>query len=143
MDSGSNIGGRNPTWKYCTHVEGNRNGIICNYCGLVIRSGGITRFKFHLSHSDTHSNTKTCPNVPPEVKQEMRQLLNKKNKEKTKKAIDIEEIRAELRGTMGGRDRHLIDDDEEEEEEEEKDVYMCPGDMTPDQRAEFRAACCA
>ena len=57
-----------------------------------------------------------------------------------KKTVDIEEIRAELRGTMGGRDRHLIDEDEEEEEE---DIYMYPGDMTPDERAEFRAACYA
>ena len=41
---------------------------------------------------------------------------------------------------MGGRDRHLIDDDEDEEEEEE-DVYMYPGDMTPNERADFRVAC--
>ena len=53
-----------------------------------------------------------------------------------KKAADIEEIRAELRGTMGGRDRRLIDDDAGEEEEEE-DVYMYPGDMTLDERANF------
>ena len=75
--------------------------------------------------------------MPPEVKQEMKQLLDQKNKEKAKKAADIEEIRAELRGTIGGRDRHLIDDDEDEEE----DVYMYPGDMTHDERADFRAAC--
>ena len=74
--------------------------------------------------------------MPLEVKQEMRQLLDQKNKEKAKKAADIEEIRAKLRGTMGGRDRHLIDDEEEEEEEEE-DVYMYPGDMAPNERAEF------
>ena len=74
--------------------------------------------------------------MPPEVKQEMRQLLDHKNKEKAKKAADIEEICAELRGTMGGRDRHLINDDEDEEEEE-KDVYMYPGDMAPDERANF------
>ena len=87
---------------------------------------------------------KKCPNVPPEVKQEIRQLLDQKNKEKVKKATDIEEIRAELRGTMGGRDRHLIDDDDDEdEEEEEEDVYMYPRDMTPDERADFRAVCCA
>ena len=60
--------------------------------------------------------------MPPEVKQEMRQLLDLKNKEEVKKIVDIEEIRAELRGTMGGRDRHLIDEDEEEEE---KDIYIC------------------
>ena len=136
MASGSHIEGRDPAWKYCTHMEGNRNGTVCNYCGLVIRSGVITRFKYHLAHSDPHSNTKKCPNVPPEVKQEMRQLLDHKNKEKAKKAADIEEICAKLRGTMGGRDRHLINDDEDEKEEE-KDVYMYPGDMTPDERANF------
>ena len=106
----------------------------------MIRSGGITRFKYHLSHSDPHSNTKKCPNVPPEVKQEMRQLLDQKNKEKAKKAVDIEKIRAELRGIMRGRNRHLIDDDEDEDEEEE-DVYIYPGDMTPDERADFQAVC--
>ena len=71
MDSGSDIGGRDSIWKYCIHVEGNRNGVVCNYCGLVIKSGGITRFKFHLSHSNPHSNIKKCPNVPLKVKQEM------------------------------------------------------------------------
>ena len=127
MDSGNNIGSRDPTWKYCTHVEGNRNGTICNYCGLVIKSGEITHFKFHLSHSYLHSNTKKCPNVHPEVKQEMRQLLDQKNKAKAKKTTNIKEIRTELRGIMGGRHRHLIDEDEEEEED---DVYMYPSDMT-------------
>ena len=38
---------------------------------------------------------------------------------------------------------HLIDDDEDEEEEEEEgeDVYMYSADMTPDEIAEFIAAC--
>ena len=80
MNSGCNIGGRDSAWKYCTHVEKNINGTICNYCGLVIRSCGITHFKFHLSHSDPYSNIKKCPDVSPEVKQEMRQLLDQKNK---------------------------------------------------------------
>ena len=82
----------------------------------MIKSSGITRFKFHLSHSDPRSNKKKkCSNVPPELKQEMRQLLNQKNKVKAKKTADIKEIRAELRGTMGGCRKHLIDDDEDEE----------------------------
>ena len=137
MDSGSNSGGRDPAWKYRTHVEGNRNCTIYKNCGFVIKSCGITRFKFYLSHADPHSNTKKCPNVPPEVKQEIRQLLDQKNKAKAKKAIDIE-IRAKLRGTMGGLDRHLINEDEDEDEEEdEDDVYMYPANMTPDERAEF------
>ncbi|KAL6330663.1 hypothetical protein AAG906_003274 [Vitis piasezkii] len=30
---------RDPTWKYCSLVEGNRNGTICNFCGLLMKSG--------------------------------------------------------------------------------------------------------
>ena len=114
---------------------------------MVIKSGGITRFKFHLSHTDPHSNSKKCPNVPPEVKKEMRQLLVEMNKAKAKKATNIEEIRSELRGTMGGSHRHLFDDDDgdddddEENEEEDDDVYMYPADMNPDERADYWAAC--
>ena len=96
IDSGSNIGDRDPALKYCIHVEGIEIVQYAIYCDLVINSGGITRFKFHLSHSDLYSNTKKCSNVPSEVKQEMRQLLDQKNKAKAKRVIDIEEILAEL-----------------------------------------------
>ena len=64
----------------------------------------------------------------------MRQLLEQKNKAKVKKVANIEEIRAELRGTMGGRHKHFIDEDEE-------DVCMYLVDTTLDERAEFRVAC--
>ena len=37
---------------------------------------------------------------------------------------------------MGGSHGHFIDEDKEEE-----DVYMNLTDMTPDEEAEFRAAC--
>ena len=150
MASESGIMGRDPCWKYCTPMEGNKNGTICNYCGLAIKSGGITRFKFHLSHTDPNSNTKKCPNVPPEVKQEIRRLIEQRNKAKAKKAVDIEEIRAELRDTMGRRHRHLIDEDDEEnlggdgggdgggggddDDDGDDDVYMYPADMHPDER---------
>ena len=150
MDSGSgiNTGCRDPTWKYCTPIEGNKNNTICKFCGMVIKSGGITLFKIHLSRTDPHSNSKKCPNVPPEVKKEMRQLLVERNKAKAKKAGNIEEIRSELRATMGGSHRHLFDDgdgddDDEENEEEDDDVYMYPVDMNPDERADYQAACCA
>ena len=98
MDSGrgSTTVGRDPAWKYCTHIKGSRNDTICNFYDMVIKSGGITRFKFHLSLIDPHSNSKRCPNVPPEVKKEMRQLLVEMNKGKAKKAANIEEIQAEL-----------------------------------------------
>ena len=138
MASGS--GGRDPAWRYCTLLDGHKNGTICNYCGLSIKSGGITRLKFHMSHTDPHSNTKKCPNVPPEVKPEMKQLLEQKSKAKAKKAVHMEEIRAELRGTMGGKHHTLIDDNDEEEEEGDEDVYMYPANMHPDERDEYREA---
>ena len=50
----------------------------------------------------------------------------------------MEEIRAELRGTMRGKHHSLIDDDEEEEGDE--DVYMYPANMHPDERGEYREA---
>ena len=77
MDSGSrsNTGGRDLAWKYCAPIEGNTIDTVCNFCGMVIKSGRISWFKFHLSHTDSHSNSKKCPNVPLEVKKEMRQLL--------------------------------------------------------------------
>ena len=90
--SGSNTRGRDPTWKYYTPIEGNRNDTICNFCCMVIKSDGITRFKFYLSHTNPHSNSKKCHNVPLEVKKEMRQLLVEMNKSKAKKVAHIEEI---------------------------------------------------
>ena len=85
-ESRGNIVSRDPGWRYCTLVEGNKNGTICNYHGLMIKNGGITRFKFHLSHIDPYSNTKKCPNVLLEVKQDMKQLLEQKSKAKAKKS---------------------------------------------------------
>ena len=142
--SGSNTGCCDLAWKYCAPIEGNINDTICNFCGMVIKSDGITRFKFHLSHTDLHSNSKKCSNVPPKVKKKMRQRLVEWNKAKAKKAANIEEIRSELGGTMGGSHRHLFDDgddDDEENEEEDDDVYMYPPVMNPNERADYRAAC--
>ena len=68
----------------------------------------------------------------------MKQLLEQKSKSKVKKVADMKEIRAELRGTMGGKHYSLIDGDEEEEGDE--DVYMYPTDMNPDERDEYREA---
>ena len=85
IGSGSNTGGHDPAWKYCTPIEGNRNDTMCNFCGMVIKSDRITQFKFHLSHTDPHSNSKKCPNVPPEVKKKMRKFWLKGIKPKQRK----------------------------------------------------------
>ena len=78
--------------------------------------------------------------MSPKVKKEMRQLLVQKNKAKAKTTTNTEEIQAELRDTMGGSHRHLVDDEDEHEEEEE-DVHMYLDDMNPDKRADYRVAC--
>ena len=64
----------------------------------------------------------------------MKQLLEQKSKAKAKKTANMEEIRAELWGTMEGRHHTIIDDDEEEGDE---DVYMNQADMHPDERDEY------
>ena len=79
--------------------------------------------------------------MPSEVKQEMMQLLEQKSKSKAKKAADMEKIRAESCGTIGGKHHSLIDDEEEEEGDE--NVHMYPADMHPDEQDEYREAVCA
>ena len=39
---GSGTFGRDLAWKYCSPVEGNRNRTICNFCGLLMKSGDIS-----------------------------------------------------------------------------------------------------
>ncbi|RVW95605.1 hypothetical protein CK203_039065 [Vitis vinifera] len=138
-EGGSAVPGRDPAWKYCLQIEGNRNGTICNFCGLVMKSGGITRFKSHLMHKDLHNNTKKCPRVPLEVKEEIRLLVHDKQKAKAKKNVDIEEIRSQLRGTMGTDHTHLVNEDDDDEDAEDEDVYMYPTDMHPDERDAYRS----
>lgn len=44
----SGMVGRHLAWKYCTYMEGNKYDMTCNYCGLTIKSGCVTQFKYHL-----------------------------------------------------------------------------------------------
>ena len=101
------------------------------------------RFKFHLMHNDLHNNTKKCPRVPPEVKEGIRLMVHDKNKAKVKKIADIQEIRAQSRGTTGASDTHLIDEDDDDEDAKDEDVYMYPADMHPDERDAYRSGVCA
>ena len=66
----------------------------------------------------------------------MKQLLEQKSKVKVKKAVDMKEIRAELRDTMEGRHHTIIDDDDEGGE----DVYMYLANMHLDERDKYREA---
>ena len=95
-----------------------------------MKSGGINQFKYHLAHRDLNNDSKKCPTVPPEVKEKIREMLHEKNKVEEKKTAHIEEIWAQLCGTMGARHTHVIDEDDDENEE----VYMYPIDMHPDER---------
>ncbi|WJZ92484.1 hypothetical protein VitviT2T_011474 [Vitis vinifera] len=63
-------------------------------------------------------------------------MLHEKSKAKEKKAIDIEEIRDQLRGTMGARHTHDMDEDDDDDEDEE--VYMYPTNMDLDERIAYR-----
>ncbi|RVW61642.1 hypothetical protein CK203_066191 [Vitis vinifera] len=135
---GSHMPGQDLAWKYRSLVEGNKNGTICNFCGLLMKSGGITLFKFHLTHNDPHNNTKKSPRVPLEMKEEIRLTVHDKNKAKAKKVVDIQEICAQLCGTIGANDTHLIDKDDEDEYAEDEDVYIYPTDMHPNEWDAYR-----
>ncbi|RVW44978.1 hypothetical protein CK203_077967 [Vitis vinifera] len=58
---------------------------------------------------------------------------------KAKKNADIEEIRSQLRGTMGTHHTHLVNEDDDDEDAEDEDVYMYPTDMHPDERDAYRS----
>ncbi|RVW22552.1 hypothetical protein CK203_105655 [Vitis vinifera] len=104
-----------------------------------MKSGGMMRFKSHLTHKDPHNNTKKCPRVPPEVKEEIRLLVHDKQKAKAKKNVDIEDIRSQFCGTMGTHHTHLVNEDDDDEDAEDEDVYIYPTDMHPDERDEANA----
>ena len=66
-----------------------------------------------------------------------------KTKAKAKKVIDIQEICAQLCGTIGVSDTHLIDEDDDDEDVDDQDVYMYPIDMHPNEWDAYRYAICA
>ena len=94
------------------------------FVGWVMKSGGITQFKSHLMHKDPHNNTKKCLRVPPEVKEKIRLLVHDKKKARTKKNANIEDIRSQLRGTMGTHHTYLVNEDDDDEDAEDEDTYV-------------------
>ena len=67
-----------------------------------------------------------------------------KTKAKAKKVIDIQEICAQLCGTIGASDTHLIDEDDDDDDDvNDQDVYMYPIDMHPNEWDAYRYAICA
>ena len=67
------------------------------------------------------------------MKEEIRDMLYEKTKAKTKKTIDIEEIRAQLCGIMRAKHRHVMEDEE---------VYMYPTYMHSDERDAYWVVVC-
>ena len=63
-------------------------------------------------------------------------MLHEKSKANAKKTADIEEIRDQLRDTMGARHTHVMDEDDDDDEDEE--VYMYPANMDLDERDAYR-----
>ena len=79
--------------------------------------------------------------MPPEVKEEIRSMVHNTTKAKVKKIVDIQEICAQLCGTMGASDTPLIDEDDDDNKDvDNQDVYMNPTDMHPDEREAYRSA---
>ena len=105
-----------------------------------MKSGGTSRFKYHLAHRDLNNNTKKFLLVPLEVKEEIREMLHEKSKAKAKKIADIEEIRDQLRGTMGPKHTNVMDEDDDDDDDDDDEVYMYPTNMDLDERDAYREA---
>ncbi|XP_062028688.1 uncharacterized protein LOC133744631 [Rosa rugosa] len=107
---------RDPAWEHGEQIPDNKNGSICKYCGVTMKSGGVTLLKYHLSGLDPGNNVQQCEAVPTEVKNFIKTLLMNKQKNKAQKAHTMEEIRAELRGDIIGSkddsDDEVYDDDD-------------------------------
>ncbi|XP_058108113.1 uncharacterized protein LOC131251440 [Magnolia sinica] len=124
-------GARDIGWKHVRPVEGNKYGAICNYCGHVIRSGGVSRLKEHLAGG--YKNVKDCPSVTRPVREEMRRVLNEAKSRKLQQKDCERDMREELRGTR----RCLGAIDEHDDDDYEGIVY--PDDcVTARERSDFR-----
>ena len=62
-------------------------------------------------------------------------MFYQKTKEKERKVVDIEDIRAQLRNIIGGIHARFIDVD--------CDLYMYPANMHPSEQDDYRAIVCA
>ena len=66
--------------------------------------------------------------------------MHDKKKARAKKNANIEDIRSQLRGTMGTHHTHLVNkEDDDDEDAKDEDVYMYPTDMNPDERDAYRS----
>lgn len=66
-------------WNYGTPVDGQRDHVKCNFCG-VIKKGGITRLKQHLVGG--YRNTTKCAKCPVEVSTTLKEHMQKKSSDK-------------------------------------------------------------
>ncbi|KAK6929364.1 protein of unknown function DUF659 [Dillenia turbinata] len=74
-----------PAWEYCQVIKsGTRVHMKCNFCGKILRGGGIGRLKEHLAGQK--GNGSTCSSVSPEIRLSMQQylemMLGKRKKKK-------------------------------------------------------------
>lgn len=121
---------RDPAWEHGEQIPSNKNGSICKYCRLTMKSGGVTRLKYHLSGMDPGNNVLRCESVPTEVKAYIKSLLMNKQKEKAKKAHVMEEVRAELRGELIGS----------QDDSDDEGIVYPDENMTLEELREYRQA---
>ncbi|XP_042974622.1 uncharacterized protein LOC122306256 [Carya illinoinensis] len=79
-----------PTWAHARAVPGARNNTECLYCNKIIRGGGITRLKYHLT--EIPDNVEACKKVSEDVKWQMKELLDEMKRSKEKKRKISSEI---------------------------------------------------
>ncbi|OMO51577.1 putative Zinc finger, BED-type [Corchorus capsularis] len=109
-----------------------KGGVICKYCGFVMRSGGVTRLKWHLAGIDPKKNVKACEVVTDDVRDLMQHSLCTFAKSKEKRRTHMDDIRAELATDVMGQEDNVEDEDE--------DTVAYPPDVSADKMHAYKKA---
>ncbi|XP_042966680.1 uncharacterized protein LOC122300243 [Carya illinoinensis] len=96
---------KDPFWRHAKNLENGRR-FSCNYCGDKF-SGGISRFKWHLSGLKCH-DIKVCDQVPRDVRLAVRQVLDTSKKKDIQ--VEYENCSVSL-SSSGSRDLPNSDND--------------------------------
>ena len=137
MSSGSGKGGaRDIGWKHGRPLEGNKYGAICNYCGQVIRSGGVSRLKEHLAGG--FKNVKDYPSVTKPVREEMRRVLAEAKSHKLQQKDWEKDFRKQLRGP--GQGLRTVEEQEDDDDDDDEGISYPDDCVTTREKREFREA---
>uniref|UniRef100_A0ACD5YH14 Uncharacterized protein n=1 Tax=Avena sativa TaxID=4498 RepID=A0ACD5YH14_AVESA len=97
-----------------SHGKPYHGGFKCNYCGLGLKSGGVTRLKVHLAR--VKGDARPCAAVPARVRRAMLKSVSalrvkKRAKERRNRAVERDVL---MRMTRGRAHEDMFDDEDDD-----------------------------